>query len=31
MECLAMLGMVLASWLKGKPTSGEAYLPDDFE
>ena len=31
MECLAMLGMVLASWLKSKPTSGEDYLPDDFE
>jgi hypothetical protein len=30
MECLAMLGMVLASWLKGKPTSGEDYPPDDF-
>ena len=30
MECLAMLGMVLASWLKGKPTSGEDDPPDDF-
>jgi hypothetical protein len=30
MECLAMLGMVLASWLKGKPTPGEEYPPDDF-
>lgn len=31
MECLAMLGMVLASWLKGKPTPGEDAPPDDFE
>ena len=31
MECLAMLGMVLASWLKGKPTPGQDYPPDDFE
>ena len=31
MECLAMLGMVLASWLKGKPTPSEDYLLDDFE
>lgn len=30
MECLAMLGMVLASWLKGKPTSEDDYPPDDF-
>jgi hypothetical protein len=31
MECLAMLGMVLASWLKGTPTPGEDYPQDDFD
>jgi len=30
MECLAMLGMVLAAWLKGKPTPGADDPPDDF-
>ncbi|MEJ2640641.1 MAG: DUF3786 domain-containing protein [Desulfosarcinaceae bacterium] len=31
MECLAMLGMVLASWLEGKPTPGDDYPQGDFE
>ncbi|MFZ7128593.1 MAG: DUF3786 domain-containing protein [Desulfobacterales bacterium] len=31
MECLAMLGMVLASWLKGKPAPGEPEFLTDFE
>ena len=31
MECLAMLGMVLASWLKGKPDLGSDDPPDDFD
>jgi len=31
MECLAMLGMVLASWLKGGPAPGSEYPPDDFD
>ncbi len=31
MECLAMLGMVLASWLKGRPAPGSEYPPDDFD
>lgn len=31
MECLAMLGMVLASWLKGKATPGEDHPRDDFQ
>jgi hypothetical protein len=30
MECLAMLGMVLASWLKSKPTPGDGPPPEDF-
>jgi hypothetical protein len=30
MECLAMLGMVLASWLKGRPAPGSDDPPDDF-
>jgi len=30
MECLAMLGMVLASWLKGRPAPGSESPPDDF-
>lgn len=28
MECLAMLGMLLVSWLNGQPTPGEDYPSD---
>jgi hypothetical protein len=31
MECLAMLGMVLAAWLKDKPAPGSDDPPDDFD
>ena len=31
MECLAMLGMVLASWLKGRPDPGSDDPPDDVD